>query len=127
MALKSALNAVDRIRNVHALELLALERLAAHHGIPGLTETMGPLRERGARPESIGTASDSIESFPPQQAHSPWRPRAGQCAELMRYHVNDAGRITVLEALTRFGMRLPGKHIDTQQQRMTMMHGADLA
>ena len=101
MALKSALNAVDRIRNVQALELLALERLAAHHGIPGLTETMGPLRERGARPESIGTASDSIESFPPQQAHSPWRPRAGQCAELMRYHVNDAGRITALPARRR--------------------------
>ena len=48
VALKSALNAVDRIRNVQALELLALERLAAHHGILGLTETMGPLRERGA-------------------------------------------------------------------------------
>ena len=103
MALKNALNAEKRSRIIDALELFALERLAAHHGILGLTETMGPLRERGARPESIGTASDSIESFPPQQAHSPCRPRPGQCAELMRYDVSDAGRITALPARRRRG------------------------
>ena len=40
VALKNALNAEERIRIIDALELFALERLAAHHGILGLTETM---------------------------------------------------------------------------------------
>ena len=42
MALKNALNAEERSRIIDALELFALERLARHHSILGLTETMGP-------------------------------------------------------------------------------------